>query len=324
MPCQPIYAPALCPPPRPPAPRPSPPQALPLPCQCLFLRLFQRKGPLFCIASLDYKEVPDCAAAATQLATAGLAAVECTAGGTGAEDDRAAGVAAAHEASSDWQQLAGLLTVPELAAVLSQRRIQAAGNGGGGGVRSREQLLAALQAHAAISPAAATALAGWLLQATGPVVQLAAAAQEAVCRLQRLFFLNEGHSLSQVGKKVFQRRASRGRRCAAARLRGVHGVLTCNVRRGIAPLSLCLCPISLRVLCPPSASSTQFLASDLGTVRYPQYAVHRSVSAFASRQELLDYEAALKAAAQLSDAMEVGLLDWGVGRVEAGSGSSIM
>ncbi len=36
------------------------------------------------------------------------------------------------------------------------------------------------------------------MEATGPVVQLAEAACESVSRLQRLFFLNEGQSLSQV------------------------------------------------------------------------------------------------------------------------------
>ena len=69
---------------------------------------------------------------------------------------------------------------------------------GGGALRNREQLLAALEAHAGISPAAEAALAGWLLEATGPVLQLAGVACEAVARLQRLFFLNEGHGLSQV------------------------------------------------------------------------------------------------------------------------------
>jgi Fanconi-associated nuclease 1 len=180
-------------------------QALPLPCQCLFLRLFQRKGPLFSISSLAYAEVPDAAAAASQLAAAGLATVL---GGDGAGEasppqqvDAAAGAL--------WGQLADLLTVPALAAVLAARRIPAAPaaqpaggfssgrQGGGGSLRNRQQLLAALERHAASSAAAAGRLAGWLQQATGPVLQLAAPACEAVCRLQRLFFLNEGHSLSQ-------------------------------------------------------------------------------------------------------------------------------
>ena len=182
-------------------------QALPLPCQCLFLRLFQRKGPLFSISSLAYAEVPDAAAAASQLAAAGLATVL---GGDGAGEasppqqvDAAAGAL--------WGQLADLLTVPELAALLAARRIQAAAAGGGRGnaagrsggaapaLRNRQQLLAAMEAFAALSAAAAAQLAAWLLEATGPVLRLAAGACEAVTRLQRLFFLNEGHNLSQVG-----------------------------------------------------------------------------------------------------------------------------
>lgn len=190
-----------------------PPQALPLPCQCLFLRLFQRKGPLFSLASLStYKEVPDLAAASAQLAAAGLATVVSadTTAAAAAEAGSASAVEILIQEAREWRQLAGLLTVPELAAVLAARRINAAGpagggagaqggrSKGGGALRNREQLLAALEAHAGISPAAEAALAGWLLEATGPVLQLAGVACEAVARLQRLFFLNEGHGLSQV------------------------------------------------------------------------------------------------------------------------------
>ena len=193
-------------------------QALPLPCQCLFLRLYQRKGPLFRIASLAYKEVPDAAAAAQQQAAAGLAVLLAPEqGGSGSP---VAGDAGRSKASSGggsggsgdsaaiaWRQLADLLTVPELAALLAARRFQLnnaaaagafrGGNGGGGGgmpARNRPQLLEALERGAA--PAQ---LASWLLQAAGPALQLAELACEAVGRLQRLFLLNEGQSLSQVG-----------------------------------------------------------------------------------------------------------------------------
>lgn len=246
-------------------------KALPLHCQCLFLRLFQRRGPLFNISTLSYKEVPDAAAAAAELATAGLAAVmtpavgtmggpSCrgamTASGTGtAKIVQAAGSSGSLEAdvgasseACDWRQLAGLLTVPELAVLMSAHRIQASGPaaGNGGNLKNRAQLLAAFEAHAAISHAAAAMLAGWLLEASGPVVRLAAASCEAVTRLQRLFFLNEGQSLSQ------------------------------------------------------------FLVSDLGALQYPQYQVHRSCSAFRSRRELLEYEEALGHAGALSEALEEG------------------
>ena len=48
-------------------------QALDDPCQALYLRLYQRVGPWFRVASLEYSEVPDMAAAVGQLATAGFA-----------------------------------------------------------------------------------------------------------------------------------------------------------------------------------------------------------------------------------------------------------
>ncbi|PRW59254.1 fanconi-associated nuclease 1-like protein isoform X1 [Chlorella sorokiniana] len=242
-------------------------KGLALPCQCLFLRLFQRKGPLFRIASLAYKEVPDAAAAAEQLAAAGLAVLLATEHGSGSGNGSPAagevGRSGANAAGSgdsngnesttaatDWRQLADLLTVPELAALLAARRFQLTnaaaggavrgGNGAGGmPARNRQQLLEALERGAA--PAQ---LAAWLLQAAGPVLQLAEPACEAVGRLQRSFFLNEGQSLSQ------------------------------------------------------------FLASDMGALQYPQYQVHRSHRAFGSRQELLDYEAALRHAGQLTDALE--------------------
>lgn len=192
----------------------APLQALPLPGQCLFLRLFQRKGPLFSLASLSsYTEVPDPAAAGAHLAAAGLAEVASadSPAAVAAEAQGDAAVGSVATEASDWRQLAGLLTVPELASVLAARRINAAGRPGGGvsagggrgqggaTLRNREQLLAALEAHAGMSAAAEAALAGWLLEATGPVLQLTAPACEAVSRLQRLFFLNEGHGLSQVG-----------------------------------------------------------------------------------------------------------------------------
>ena len=194
----------------------APAQALPLQCQCLFLRLFQRKGPLFRLASLAYKEVPDATAAAAQLAAAGLAVVTAPPEASGSSSSPAAGGGGAGgsgngasssgggEVAIEWHQLADLLTVPELTAVLAARRFQLAGaataglfrGGGGGGtgaLRNRQQLLEALERGAAPPQ-----LVPWLLQATGPVLQLAAPACEAMERLQRLFFLNEGQSLSQV------------------------------------------------------------------------------------------------------------------------------
>ncbi len=54
-----------------------------------------------------------------------------------------------------------------------------------------------------------------------------------------------------------------------------------------------------------AACLLQFLAADLGGVRYPQYSVQRSRSAFASRAALLRYERALRHAEALTNAVEV-------------------
>eukprot|EP00887_Chlorella_sp_A99_P003277 scaffold9.g3277.t1 len=51
-------------------------------------------------------------------------------------------------------------------------------------------------------------------------------------------------------------------------------------------------------------SLSQFLASDAGAVRYPLYELTAARPAFASRRQLLEYEAALGHAAQLADALE--------------------
>ena len=48
----------------------------------------------------------------------------------------------------------------------------------------------------------------------------------------------------------------------------------------------------------------QFLAADLGALRYPQYQVHCACRVFDCRQDLLGYERALGHAAELADALE--------------------
>ena len=48
-------------------------QDLPDPCQALYLRLYQRVGPWFRTASLEYSEVQDMAAAVARLAQAHFA-----------------------------------------------------------------------------------------------------------------------------------------------------------------------------------------------------------------------------------------------------------
>lgn len=151
------------------------------------------------------------AEAARQLAEAGLAVTVAAAGArNSSEGDGSDGGAGGHAlaeafGSASWSELAELLTVPELAALLAAHKIRATstsaaapGAAAGGGPKNRQQLLAALAAHATHSAAVEAQLAAWLLAATGPVVQLAGGACQAVARLLRLFFLNEGQSLSQV------------------------------------------------------------------------------------------------------------------------------
>lgn len=270
-------------------------QALPLPAQCLFLRLSQRKGPCFRLGSLAYKEVPDAAAAAAQLASAGLAVLL---GGSGAgaaaspaasPGSPAAGAGAGN--SADWRQLADLLTVPDLAAMLSARRFQLTNGAAvaGAAPRSRPQLLEALERHAARSAAAERELNAWLLAAAGPVLLLADGACEAVGRLQRLFFLSEGQSLSQV-RLLVTLLARLAAATAAALL--------------VQPVQARLPPTSL-LRTPTSPRRPQFLATDMGALQYPQYTVHRTCPVFAGRAELLAYEEALGHAAQLADALEV-------------------
>ena len=52
-------------------------------------------------------------------------------------------------------------------------------------------------------------------------------------------------------------------------------------------------------------SLSNFLAADLGVAKYPSYCITRSRSVFTTRQDLLDYEAALRQAAELDNALEV-------------------
>lgn len=82
------------------------------------------------------------------------------------------------------------------------------------------------------------------MRATGPCVRLTDSFCGTVARLQRLFFLNEGHDLSR------------------------------------------------------------FTVSDVGVLKYPSYVVQRTRPVFPDRPALLDYEAALRQAAALDDALE--------------------
>ena len=52
-------------------------------------------------------------------------------------------------------------------------------------------------------------------------------------------------------------------------------------------------------------SLSNFLVADLGVAKYPKYTVTRSRSVFTTRQDLSDYEEALRHAAELDNALEV-------------------
>lgn len=56
-----------------------------------------------------------------------------------------------------------------------------------------------------------------------------------------------------------------------------------------------------------SAVTCRFLAVGSGAVHYPRYTVQRTRAVFSSRQHVLDYQAALKLAAQVDTALEVWL-----------------
>ncbi|KFM28553.1 Fanconi-associated nuclease 1-like protein [Auxenochlorella protothecoides] len=51
---------------------------------------------------------------------------------------------------------------------------------------------------------------------------------------------------------------------------------------------------------------SHFLAAHAGALQYPRYLVHRQQAVWSSRRQLLEYEAALQAAARLMDALEAG------------------
>jgi len=225
--------------------------------QCLFLRLCLRRGPLFRLQSLEYPDVPDAHTAALELERAQLA--QCHALNTGTPTDHFDDGAALQ---CTWEEVARLLTVPELQEVLARLTMpelpHEAGaepsrqttrpyrwSGTGAAQLNRSATLAALQRCCNSSSNPAAQALATLLSASGTLLRLRPEALVSVCRLQRLFFLNEGHSLAQ------------------------------------------------------------FLAVDTGAVMYPPYPLSRAAAAFPSRQHLLEYEAALAHAEELTRALEV-------------------
>ncbi|KAK9819580.1 hypothetical protein WJX81_006116 [Elliptochloris bilobata] len=156
-------------------------RVLPAATQCLFLRLHPRRGPWFRLGSLAYSEVGDAAEAARALADAKLARLLERAG------------------AADVEAAVNVLTAPELAALAARLRLLPAGRTSG---NSRPQLLAAIAGALHADPPATGRLRGAkvreeLVRAVGPCVRLTPSAAAAARRLQRIFFLHEGHDLSR-------------------------------------------------------------------------------------------------------------------------------
>jgi len=237
-----------------------------MPAQCLFLRLSQRAGPLFRINSLKYTEVPDPLSAAVELQNLGLVCLSCSSSRN----------CTATEAEVHWSEVADVLPVPELQAVLSRLMVVNPHNNRGNShastskkfqkekekgssknsaagflspvPTSRAAVLAALLRRAE-APTSRAAVLRELLSTSGPVLKILSSSYKALERFQRLFFLNEGHSLGQ------------------------------------------------------------FLATDAGVVKYPNYSLTRQSPAFPTRDHFLRYETALQQAETLTLALEEGDLE---------------
>jgi Fanconi-associated nuclease 1 len=134
---------------------------------------------------------------------------------------RASAAAAKEEVFSiDWSEVAHVLPVPELQSVLSRLLVVNTAKNNGGASRSkasktnfskesvggfstplppttRAAALATLQRRAETSPTSRAAVLRELLVSSGPILKILSSSYKALERLQRLFFLNEGHSLGQ-------------------------------------------------------------------------------------------------------------------------------
>ncbi|CAD7696975.1 unnamed protein product [Ostreobium quekettii] len=163
------------------------------PSQCLFLRLFLRKGPWFRVNSLRYAEVSDMAACIQELAQQDLVTLVDKGSGTAKtlchsmEDSKI---------PSLIEELVGILTAPELQLMLASV--------GDGNIRSksrcgRQQLainaIEMLQSLESQAPVAVPSI-SHVVALTGPCLRLQDSARATVARLQRLFFLNESQDLS--------------------------------------------------------------------------------------------------------------------------------
>ncbi|KAL3146511.1 hypothetical protein ABBQ32_000762 [Trebouxia sp. C0010 RCD-2024] len=242
--------------------------------QCLFLRLFLRKGPWFRLDTLSYSELTHIPTAANRLCQASFATPIYTFPSAAASPTQtpltslethihstgdlqpggsdplgggqSEGCSLANVDSCSGQsvcEVAEALTVAELQQLIGQFELGPQGRVTGISKGQMLQLLKAGLEKAGASGAEA-AFKQRILMATGPCIKLRQLLCSLINRLQRLFFLNEAQNLSS------------------------------------------------------------FLIADLGVAKYPSYTVTRSRSVFTCRQDLLDYEAALQHAAELDNALE--------------------
>lgn len=162
---------------------------LSVPASCLFLRLFMRCGPVFSLNSLLYVDVPDAKAAAEELERADVAQL--------------AWCGRDNEEGFAWSDIAKILTVPKLNMIVTALTAPPAmaskkQKGRNLQLMPRATALESIRQRAESHVAAVRAITRQhLLSSSGAIVRLHSKACLAVNRLQRLFFLNEGHSLAQ-------------------------------------------------------------------------------------------------------------------------------
>lgn len=274
------------------------------PAQCLFLRLSQRCGPTFRLKTLSYSDVPYPVGAAMELERAGL--LQCIALPGMAITPQSVGIVTGtavetstndhlkrsivsnsnqnqsntelmsgsrgnsdSQASYKWEDVAGVLTVVELQGILSKLIAPQAPQGPSGNI-------------------------------PGPSVNAAAAKKKSPNSLVP--------STRPTVLAALQRRAESGH--IAQRNAVFQELLFSSGPLARIPGSICtvLDRIQRLFFLNEGLSLGQFLATDVGAVRYPSYTLTRTHPVFPTRDHLLRYEIALHQAEVLSAALEEG--DW--------------
>ncbi|DBA85769.1 hypothetical protein WJX77_002675 [Trebouxia sp. C0004] len=253
--------------------------------QCLFLRLFLRKGPWFRLNTLVYSELTDIPVSAQQLCQAGMATpLYCN-------------------SASSTSIAAKTGSLPETAAA-------AAGSPLSPGTSTSQAAVLSIGSDEQTMQGAPCSL----VQAASCSVQLVLEVAEilTVAELQLLM------SKLEVGTQGRTTGISKGQmlQLLKAGLEKVEGSAAeapfkQEVLTSTGPcikLELPMCSFINRVqrlfFLNEAQNLSSFLIADLGVAKYPSYAVTRSRSIFTTRQDLLDYEQALQHAAELDNALE--------------------